>query len=213
MVDFSIADPSASRARAEATIHEHLEAADVRAAVTLTLRLYGAEVLGFLGALTKDSDAAADVFSVFCEDVWRGLPAFRWESSLRTWLYVVARRARSRYGRQGHERKRLPLDEALLEVQVEVRTQTATFQRTETKSAVRELRAALTSEEQSLLMLRVDRSLPWTDIARIMLSEEADTDEDAIKREAAACRKRFERAKERLKELARAQGLLKSPKP
>ena len=49
-----------------------------------------------------------------------------------------------------------------------------------------------------LLGLRLDRQMAWTEIARILGSEE-----DSLAREAAALRKRFERLKIRLRELLR----------
>src|SRR5688500_14899074 len=102
---------------------------DERRAATLALRAYGSEVLSFILVMVKDSDAAEDVFSMFCEDVWRGLPGFRWESSLRTWLYAVARRAALRHLQHGYEKRRRPLSGDILEVQAEVRTRTMTFLR------------------------------------------------------------------------------------
>ena len=62
------------------------------------------------------------------------------------------------------------------------------------------IRAELPEEEQTLLVLRVDRNLAWRDIACVLLGEAADADE--IQRKAATLRKQFERVKERLRELA-----------
>ena len=71
------------------------------------------------------------------------------------------------------------------------------------------LREKLTPEEQTLLILRVDRQMSWRDIATVMHDEEAgEPDEAELKRNAAALRKRFERVKNNLRELAREQGLV-----
>ena len=48
------------------------------------MRRFGPEILGFLLSATRDDGLAGDAFSVFCEDVWKGLAKFRFESSLRT---------------------------------------------------------------------------------------------------------------------------------
>jgi RNA polymerase sigma-70 factor, ECF subfamily len=64
------------------------------------------------------------------------------------------------------------------------------------KSEVQKLREQLTADEQTLLILRIDRALPWDDVAEIM-----DVD-------AASVRKRFERVKDKLRDLAKAQGLI-----
>ena len=59
--------------------------------------------------------------------------------------------------------------------------------------------------QRELLLLRVDRQLSWTEIASI---QQASSDAETIKREAARCRKQFERTKEKLRTLAEAAGLL-----
>ena len=47
-------------------------------------------VLGYLIATLDDRDDAAEVFSVLSEDLWRGIAAFGWRSSFRTWMYTLA---------------------------------------------------------------------------------------------------------------------------
>ena len=51
---------------------------------------YGPAVLAYLVALARDQDRADDVFSQFCEDLWQGLPGFRRDASVRTWVYTLA---------------------------------------------------------------------------------------------------------------------------
>ena len=86
-----------------------------------------------------------------------------------------------------------------------VRTDTLAYLRTETKQRFAELRKNLSSEEQTLLVLRVNERLSWDDIARI---QRADLDANAVKREAARLRKRFQVLREKLRNLADAEGLL-----
>jgi RNA polymerase sigma-70 factor (ECF subfamily) len=199
-----VPDPIALRVR------EALDQQDERAAVTVALEGYGPEVMGFLAAFLRDADAAGDVFSQFCEDVWNGLPRFRWEGALRAWVYAVARHAAVRYRRASYERRRRPLDQApaLAELEERLRTQTVEFLRTENRSAVDQLREQLAPDERALLILRLDRKLAWNEIAEIMADEGAPKSPDALRRDAATLRKRFERVKDRLRELARASGLL-----
>ena len=52
-------------------------------------------------------------------------------------------------------------------------------------------------DDQTLLILRIDRALPWIDIARVMTDE---PDEPDLSRHAAALRKRFERLKQRIRD-------------
>ena len=75
-------------------------------------------------------------------------------------------------------------------------------------NSVRHLREKLSLDEQALLNLRIDREMSWRDVALVMLGNQADHDEDSIKSESNACRKRFERTKAKLRDLADSAGLL-----
>src|ERR1043166_8215083 len=123
-------------AELEAQVRAHLRAGDTAAAAEALLRGYGPEVLSFLCVkLANDADAD-DAFSLFCEDVWRGLGAFRGEASFRTWSYKVAYRAAHRYRRSADRRVDRFADrgtDAFERVAAEVRTTTAVFRRTEPK--------------------------------------------------------------------------------
>lgn len=195
----------------ESAIRALCESGDMDRAATLALRLYGAEILGFLLALTRgDEDRAGDAFSAFSEQLWQGLRGFAWASSLRTWAYAVARRAFLAQDRAARRwaRRRVPLPSCpeLEEVAAQIRTATLSYLRTERRRQIEELRESLPEEDQTLLILRVDRDLPWQDLARIFLGEEAATPE-ALTRESARLRKRFQLVKRRLLELGRERGL------
>ena len=70
---------------------------DLRAVATLALERYGPEILGVLAVQLRSTSDAADVFSLFAEDLWRGLPGFQWRCSLRAWAHRVARNAAVRW--------------------------------------------------------------------------------------------------------------------
>lgn len=187
----------------DAQLHEQLRAraaaGELAEVARLAISRYGAELLRYLSAMIRDDAEAAEVFAQTCEDLWRGLPGFRWQASLRTWLYTLARNAWRRRGRDRFRRagERLALSEQP-ELAAVVRTQTAEWQRSEVRDRFAALRAQLTEEDRELLALRVDRGLPWREIAQIQ--EETD-DAARLARSSAALRKRFER----LKELIRSQ--------
>ncbi|MEP6862230.1 MAG: sigma-70 family RNA polymerase sigma factor [Deltaproteobacteria bacterium] len=191
------------RSAAEAAIRAACEAGDHATAITAALRLYGTELFSFLRALAGNDDLAAEAFSELGEDLWRGLPTFRWESALRSWTYTLARNALNqlrRDPRRGTARN-LPLSIAP-DLEAVVRTATRDIQRTEVKDEFRALRDQLDAEEHELLLLRLDRELSWREIARITGGD------DNVDARAATLRKRFERAKERLKKLALESGLI-----
>lgn len=186
-------------------VHAMLAAGNIDGATEALLRGVGPEVHGFLVATVHDSDQAGDVFSMFCEDIWRGLAGFRGAASLRTWSYRVARHAAARLRRDPYLR-RVARDRqsAIGRVEWEIRSASAVWRRTVVKDRVRKLRESLETEEREILVMRIDRGMDWADIARVLLDEADDDSEDegVVKKKAAAVRKRFERIKEKLKSLA-----------
>jgi RNA polymerase sigma-70 factor (ECF subfamily) len=203
-----------NRADLEAEIKRRQKKGDLEGATTVALEGYGPEIGGYLASLMRDPDRAAEVFSMFCEDVWRGLEGFRWESSFRTWAYTLARHAASRFGKKAAHRpeRNLPLSTSRVadKLAQEVRDSTARYLKTEMKDRMRALRESLADSERELLVLRVDRRLDWLDIARIVLDEDGQTEPTAaeLRRRSASLRKRFERLKEKLRKLAEKEGLL-----
>lgn len=183
------------------TLHD---AGDLPAVATLAVRGYGPEILGYLYAIARDEQRATDAFATFLEDLWFGIPKFAWRSSLRTWLYVIARNAFTRQLRDAARGRRgVPLSQVpeLAEIAERTRTTTMTFLRTAARDRVQRLREALDADEQTLLILRVDRKMEWSEIA-VVLNGDAD-DKASIARQSAALRKRFERLLLRLREASK----------
>jgi len=194
---------------AEAACQRH----DYRAAIVVVMEAYGTEIYSFLLAQFRgDVGSADDVFSGFTEDLWRGLPKFQWRCSARAWCYKLARTGVSRFRRAPHNKanRRIPLSEApfLEELVQPARTSTRPHLRTDVKDQFEELREKLSAEDRDLLILRVDRNLPWRDIAHAMQSSDVAPDEEQMKKLEAALRQRFASVKDRLKRLAQEAGLL-----
>lgn len=201
----------AARADLEQRIREHCEGDAFDRAATIAVRGYGPEILGYLTAVAGTESDASEAFSMFCEDMWKGLPQFRWASSFRTWAYTLARHALHRYRRDPKRRpgRNVAISDApgVYEVAEQVRTTTMVHLRTEIKDEFARLRAELDEDDRTLLILRVDRNMSWNEIAGI-LGDEPDAGDHAVRRTAATLRKRFERAKDRLRKLAKERGLL-----
>ena len=181
------------------------DAGDYAAAATAALRGYGPELYSFLAAIHHGD--ADDVFSEVSARLWRGLPKFGWQSSLRTWAYVIARNTSLTARSRGKREVALDDSEAA-KIAVEVRTATKSYLRTEAKTKFAAIRAQLPVEDQELLILRVDRGLEWKELAQTLADRELD--DAALKREAARLRKRFSVLKETLLEAGRAAGLVGS---
>ena len=69
-----------------------------------------------------------------------------------------------------------------------------------------QLREELPAEDQALLILRVDKQLDWNELAQVLSEDELAG--DALRRESARLRKRFQMIKERLRKRAEEEGLL-----
>lgn len=185
--------------------------ADHALAATLIIEHYGPDVLGFLVARLESRARGAEVFSMFTEDLWKGLPGFRWECSARGFVYALARNAAHRYVVEERKlRKRTvqwdTTDWSRHAARVQTRTQP--YLRTPAREGVRALRSRLSPEDQSLLILRIGRKLPWRELAVVFSDPNGSLSEQDIERESARLRKRFSLASARLKELARQEGLL-----
>lgn len=183
------------------------EKGDLGGAATRALEGYGSEVFGFLAALLRSEQDAGEVFSQACEDFWVSLGSFQGRCSTRTWLYGIARHAASRFRRSPHRRpgRHRGLSE-LEDLAARVRTGTLVHQKTDTKARFKEIRDSLAEEDRALLVLRVDRGMPWSDIARVL--GPADATDDGLARESARLRKRFQIVKDEIRSRARRQGLL-----
>jgi len=93
----------------EAEIRDLLETRDLQGTASAILRGYGPAVLRYSRGLVRDEDRADDVFSQLCEDLWRGLPEFRGDSSVRLWVYTLAWHAFLRADRDAYWRHGTPL--------------------------------------------------------------------------------------------------------
>jgi RNA polymerase sigma-70 factor (ECF subfamily) len=183
---------------------EAAAAKDWRRVATLALETYGEEILRFLAAQAKDEVAANEAFSLFTEAMWRGLVGFRWECSLRTWCYTLARHAWYRLLRErARGAETVPLlssgSIAIDELATRVKDDTPVFMTAEVKRKLEALRTQLEIDDQMLLTLRVDRSMAWRDVARVMSEEDDDMSEIALERRTSRLRKRFMELKEELR--------------
>jgi RNA polymerase sigma-70 factor (ECF subfamily) len=156
---------------------------------------------------------AEEAFSIFAEHLWKGLSKFEFRCSLRGWLYTLARNAANRYVSAPHHRRERhhtsPGDASVSAVIEQARSATEIHRRTSVKEKIRALRERLPLEDQTLLILHVDRGLPWRELAMIMHEDGESLDEAALTRESARLRKRFERVRDALREFAIEEGLLK----
>lgn len=185
----------------DAQVRTMINAGEINEATDATLRAFGPELVGWLCAILPNDADAHDAFARMSEDLWRSLRRFDGRCSVRTWCYMLARHAaiRTRNApRKQHEQlvSQVPsIAHAVTHVWNTTRANAA-----RTQDVYAEIRKALDDDDQTLLVLRVDRNLAWREIAIVILGEQAD--DEALTKKAAALRKQFERVKKRLRELA-----------
>ena len=197
----------------EERIRDATSARDYERAATLAIDCYGPELLGLAVNQLRDTEAASEVFADFSAMFWESLPRFEWRCSMRTWCYKLLRRAvwghRNRERKHGRAQALTELSQLSNAIE-RVRTGTVEYKRTDVKDRFQELRAQLPTEDQEILVLRVDRGLSWLDLAEVMSQSEQARTEAELKTEAARLRKRFQLAKEQLRQLVLDAGLLDS---
>jgi RNA polymerase sigma-70 factor (ECF subfamily) len=190
----------------DARVAAHCTERDYQSAATAILSELGPDVIKVIHARVRDEQITAEVFSHFAEGLWRGLPDFAFRCSVRAWVFTLARNAGSRHLEREVRRQRahIPLSRvpALAAQLRSLHSETAAHLRSENRDLVARAKEQLDEADQLLLTLRIDRRLPFRDIALVML-ERVDSEPALVTREAARLRKRFQLLKERLRELLR----------
>ncbi len=158
------------------------------------LERLGPELRGYLAAVLRDREVARDAWAMFAEQFLRSIGSFRGESSIRTWAYRIAHRTAARIARQ-RRRSREVLQTAP-DVPFQPRTATSPWLRTDARDLVKAIREGLSENDRALLVLRIDRGLPWKEVSTILGTADA------------TLRKRLERIKARIQREVEARGLL-----
>jgi len=182
-------------------VRERLATDGPDGAATALIETLGPALLRYLRSMLRVEEDAADAFSQWSENVWTGLPSFRGESSLKTWGYRLAWNAAQNLRNEAWRKRgqRLATGQASA-LAMSIQTKSVVVVERQ-RQALEELRAALSEEDRSLLVLRLDQQLSWNEVAEVLAAE-------GKRIEPATLMKRFERVKARLGELARERGLL-----
>jgi RNA polymerase sigma-70 factor (ECF subfamily) len=168
------------------------------AAATEVIRALGPQVRQYLRAVLRDEDDAEDAFSLFSEWTWKSIGTMRDASSLRTWTFGVAWNAARRVREDPYRRRKQRLATEDASKLKNATTRSSHFRKA---AQLDELRATLDPEDQNLLVLRLDQALGWDQIAEVVSAAGTPATAPAL-------RKRFERLKSRIGELARERGIL-----
>ncbi|MCB9633168.1 MAG: RNA polymerase sigma factor [Sandaracinus sp.] len=179
-----------------------LEAGEHERAAVLVLETHGPGIYRMFLGVFHDEAVAQDLYQRFSIEVWKSIGSFAGRSAVYTWAYVIARRTVTWHLRRPARKREQALatpHEHLLLVEHLSRSMTPAWRRTETKHRFQELCAGLPNDERMLVMLRIGERMDWKQIARVLDEEGALADDEALAREAARLRKRFERVKDKLR--------------
>lgn len=200
-------DANAAR-ELDAEIRALVQRGEVNLAAQRLVARYGNEIASFLVARLRDVDDGRDAYGTFAEDLLRGLSGFEFRCSVRVWAYTIARNAANRTAMGKHRLRKARVSEhpSVLELAATARRSTAHHLRTDTKNRVRALRHRLELEDQTILMLHVDRDMSFAELAVIVGGP--DLAADQVQREAMRLRKRFQRIKEQLRRFAIEEGII-----
>lgn len=151
---------------------------------------YGSEVRNFLSSRTTTRMSMEDVFSMFSEDVWRGLRNVRTPGQVRSWIYVVARNALARHLRLKQRWRSRHVSAELDELHVEPRRSIAT--QLGDLAQLEPILAELSIADRRLLEQRSMLAMPWREIALENARHGGGASEADLARESARLRKRYQ---------------------
>ncbi len=204
---------SAELGEIEDRIKEAFEIADYDTAATLFIEQFGGDILEFLAGRLNDPPDVAEVFSIFAENFWKALPGFQWRTTMRSWALVLARNAAYHFRNSPEKRLVHPTTisskkSKFAQAVTKLRDVTKMHLCTEVKSQMRKIYDELPDDDRSLLFLRIDKQLSWQDIAVIMSGQGEEMKQAERKQWANRLRQRFHVVKQRLKDLAKDEGLI-----
>jgi DNA-directed RNA polymerase specialized sigma24 family protein len=165
------------------------------------LRTYGPELFGFVVGAVDDREAAGVAYADACRRMEREIAAFRWSCPLRTWMYAIVRQ---QLGRHRESASRRPTASPS-SFELPDPTRTISRRPATRRAAIAALRMRLPPEDRELLILRLDRSLDWLDIAITTLGCDAPAIE--LARESNRVRARMRALREELSRAVQADEL------
>jgi RNA polymerase sigma-70 factor (ECF subfamily) len=177
-------------------------------AATEAIRGYGPEILRYALTLCRSPDDARDVFAEFAARLWKALPTFRGATTVRAFAYRLVRHAASDFYSDGYHERRVSIPPSLASRLADSVHESSRASLERDAARLAGIRAQLAPEEETLLLLRLDRRLSWEEIAHALAGQGRAPD-------AAALRKRFERLKAKIGRKARKADLLvdRCPRP
>ncbi|MEZ4360724.1 MAG: RNA polymerase sigma factor [Kofleriaceae bacterium] len=156
---------------ARAQLDEALRAGDHRRAIALLDALFGDGLFRFIVALVGREDAADDLYQITLLAAFRDLGSFEARSSIRTWLFGIARH-RCLDALKAAKRRdgRFSSMAALPETADDAPGAPDRLDDAEVRAALQRCLDELPADARMVLLLRFSEGMPYEDIARVCRS-------------------------------------------
>jgi RNA polymerase sigma-70 factor (ECF subfamily) len=150
----------------EAACHACIAAARPKLALVLLMRAYQHQLRRFCAGLLRDEELARDVVQVVFFQAYRTLTRFEARSSLKNWLYGIARhRCLDELCRRRSWRRMLAMRAVTAELTVDPHDPREEEQARARTSALHQCLARLRPRDRELLLLRFQGGLSYDEIA------------------------------------------------
>ena len=191
--------------------HRNFEESRNREILEATYNLYGKQIWAWFYRKSLRGVEAEDLFQDFLLRLFQVLPAFRWDCSLHTLCFVIAKRVWSQ-GLKAQQIERGNCNYESIQSHIKAATSRLSTYKLPLDNVFIKLQNEVLSEtEIDLLHLKTYQRMSWNKIATIYLwkcdEEEGGISQQELQREASRLRQIFCRAKQTLEEEARKRGL------
>jgi hypothetical protein len=198
-------DPAPGGVDPETQIRILRERHELSAAESAAIELYGPQVLGFLVTVLRSEGDARAAFSRASVELRACMRAFDESCSVRTRFYALAWAA-ARGGRRTSASKRAAAG-AGTDCDEVPPSRTESLVQLQPAHGPAAIRDTLNEADHALLVLRVDRAMPWEDVARVLSPERLSPPPGV----AAALEDRFRSLCDEIRARAVADGLVREP--
>ena len=151
-------------------IQNDLSDGHYRRALETLVQTYQHAVVGFCHNMLGEAAQAEEVAQEVFLDAYRAMPRFRQQSSVRTWLFAIARKKCLQALRNRERRGRLTRDQQA-RIADQVHREPSPLPDDDPEAVTRRVRQGLNQlshEERSFLTMRYDTDLSVADMARLL---------------------------------------------
>lgn len=153
---------------AEAAILQHLDRGDARAALHELDRAYGRRIHRYIRQMVGRDDVADDVFQTTLVQAYRDLGSFERRSTLRTWVYAIARhRCLDALKAERRRQRRLALVDQVPEVEADHAEHEQPVDEAALLSSLGDCIDKLAPHVRMAVLLRYQEGFSYDELARI----------------------------------------------